>query len=281
MRIGIIGLGSIGQRHMRNLLEMGEQDLFAYDPRIGEQGFSCAPIQGTNSIDMLWNWKPDALLICSPPDTHYLFLSIAPLHHVKYVFVEKPLVHTWDHASAIAERNKGTCWQLTVAVGYQLRWQLGENMRLVNTPGNLIFECSQDMSQWPSQYQKDALLEFSHEIDTAIYLNGPAMRVSAIESIWGWHILLRHMRYHSEIFINPRANSYERKIYNGDNRQPVWMFSHEKNDEAYKQELRAFLSVCRGEPGDGRLCTLAQAAHVMKIIDACKRSAKNCEVVQL
>lgn len=280
MRICVIGLGSIGMRHVHNLLEMGEADLLGYDVRIGEPSFSCAPIQGTNSLDIVWDWKPEAVLICTPPDTHYLFLSIAPLHHVRYVFVEKPLTHTWDHAHMFMECNKGPRWGLTVAVGYQLRWQIHDVFS-----GKLTIESSQDMSQWPSQYAKDALLEFSHEIDAAFYINGGVMRVTASESISGWHILLRHMFHETEIFINPYAKSYTRDIYRSNrdhsNRTKVWSFSNAENEAAYKLELRAFLEVCRGGVWDDRLCTLAQAAHIMKIIDVCKRSAKNCEVVHI
>lgn len=274
MRIGILGLGSIGRRHMRNLLELGEQDLFAYDPRIGEAGFSCAPIQGTNSLDLLWAWKPEAILICSPPDTHYNLLSAAALNRVQYLFVEKPLAHSWGYAHMFLECNKD--WKLTVAIGYQLRWQLD----LACATHDLVWECSQDMSQWLSQYEKDALLEFSHEIDAAVYVNGPVEKVAATESRNGWSIELKHLSSTSTVLLNHRANDFVREAH-ARNGQRIWTFSRELNDRAYKQELEAFLKVCQGGDWDERLCTLAQAAHVMKIIESCRESVRKCSVVQL
>ena len=276
MRIGILGLGSIGQRHMQNLLELDEEDLFAYDPRIGEAFFSCAQIEMTNNIDTFWDWKPEAILICTPPDSHYTMISHAAFHKVDKVFVEKPVVHSSHYAKLLALCNES--WKMTIAVGYQLRWQLADVFE-----GRLSFGCSQNMNHWPSQYQKDILLEFSHEIDAAVYINGPVVSVAASEDDKGWHIRLKHIFDKSDIFINPYADTYVRDIYRDERsgRMRAWSFSTSDNDQAYKHELVAFLKVCRGEAWDDRLCTLAQAAHVVKIIDACKRSAKNCEVVHL
>lgn len=135
------------------------------------------------------------------------------------------------------------------------------------------------MRAWSSQYKKDVLEEFSHEIDAAVFVNGPVEKVTAKESMYGWVIQLRHLSCLSTILLNPLATGYSRTASIG--QQEVWTFSKAINDHAYKSELKAFLSVCRSGPWDERLCSGVEAAHVVKIIEACRESARECRVVSL
>lgn len=278
MKIAILGLGSIGMRHVRNLLEMGETDLFGYDPRIGEPGFSCAPIQGTNSLDMIWDWKPEAVLICTPPSTHDSLIRAAYFRAIP-VFCEKPLSD-----NALGAENLARQWGEPgniLAVGYQLRWQLQDFRRDAFAEQNCYWSC-QDMSVWPSQYQKDVLEEFSHEIDAAVWVNGPVSHLSALQpDPFVWKIQLRHATASSRIVIDTRPGiAYEREAISASG-DVAWTFDAELNQQAYRDELKTFLEVCKGAPWDDRLCTGMQAAHVVRIIEACRQSAKNCEVVEL
>lgn len=277
MRLAVFGLGSIGMRHVRNLLEMGETDIFGCDPRIGEGGFSCTPIQGTNNAEMVWQWKPEAVLICTPPEEHW-WVAEGALLHLAHVFVEKPVASTLSEAAALLLTSQfGASKKKVVAVGYQLRWQID------NLPSNrdMAWECSQDMSQWPSQYPKDVLLEFSHEIDAACYLNGPVEAVCAFQEPNGWEIRLRHLSNWSVIRLNPFSKNRKRKAYELTSGNLVWEFNEAANASAYRSELSAFLAACQGDQLDPRLCTLPQAVHVMKIIEACRRSVECYEVVKL
>lgn len=272
MKICVMGLGSIGMRHVRNLLAMGENDLLGYDLRVGESGFACEPIQGTNSLDLVWKWKPEAVLICTPPETHNNLL-MASYFYGAAAFCEKPLVtNAVDAMNRTRVIQKG---QHILAVGYQLRYQLDD----IPVGINLTWECSQDMSLWPSQYTKDVLLEFSHEIDAACYINGPVEAVWASNGPYGWVLKLRHFECVNTILINPQARDLARSCFSSSG--AVWQFDQAKNEQAYKDELVSFLAVCNGAPWDDRLCTGQQAAHVIRIIEACKQSARNYEVVRL
>ena len=273
MKIGIVGLGSIGQRHMRNLLEMGETDLLGCDTRIGEPGFSCAPIQGVNNLGMLWAWKPEAVLICTPPDSHAA-LARAAIQQKIHTFIEKPVATNIADADAL--RWEARMNGVQVAVGYQLRWQLNGIAR----GADLAWECAQDMRAWPSQYQKDVLSEFSHEIDAAVFKRGPVEAVAARKLWQRWELKLRHLDGVSEISIQPETDGeYIRRCY--DRNGKVWEFDQARNDQAYKDELVAFLGACHGGEWDDRLCTGAQAAHVVRIIAAAKTAANDCCVVTL
>lgn len=276
MRIAIFGLGSIGTRHMLNLLDMGETDIMAYDPRIGEAGFSCAPIQGTNSLDLVWQWQPEAVLICTPPDIHRE-LTLEAFYHGAHVFCEKPLAQTYDEAATLHDVSI-SCRRI-LAIGYQLRWQLSEFCREANGR-DIQFVSAQDMARWPSQYPKDILEEFSHEIDAACWINGPVEAVAARTTGQCWRLDLRHLRCVSTISIKADAVTPERFAARIDGKA-VWQFNQEQNDQAYKTEVQAFLEVCNGAAWDDHLCTGIEAAHVVEIIKAAKESARTCKVVKL
>jgi len=266
MRIGIIGLGSIGQRHRANLLGMGVHELLCVDPAV--PGYQL-------SVDDLWAWKPEAVLICTPPETH-CDLALEAFRRGAHVFCEKPLATRPSDALAVrdAARSAGKC----LAVGYQLRWQLQNCVRF-HAGRSLVWNVAQNMRQWSSQYQKDALLEFSHELDAALYANGPVDAVSAIEEPDGWLLKLRHVDCVSTVEIWPTSTERFRDCYDGPD--CVWKFSDEQNDQAYKTEVQAFLDVCQDKPWPRELCSGAEAAHVVKIIQAAKQSARNSEVVSL
>lgn len=277
MRIAIFGLGSIGTRHLRNLLECGENDMMVCE----------APLTGTSDIPNLvfftrdhkavWAWHPEAVLICTPPASHYE-IAIEALRHGCHVFCEKPLAITVEMAKDILKFAEND--NKVLAIGYQLRWQLSEQFRATALAENLVWVCRQDMRQWPSHYQKDILEEFSHELDAAVFVNGPVEALTASRNEETWGIQLRHIDSLSLIRLEAQAEMAQREAWGVCGAR--WQFDAAAfNDQAYKDELRAFLKACRGEGWDERLCNGAEAVHVCKIIEACRESARHCSVVRL
>lgn len=266
MRIGIIGLGSIGTRHMTNLASLGGHQLAGYDPALTEPGF--------HTLESFWAWNPEAVLICTPPEHHYDYAAMAIRARI-HVFIEKPITQDQreaDHLLHIAKQYK-----VQLAVGYQLRWLLDEHYGRVSAGKDAYFESRQDMSKWPSQYKKDPLEEFSHEIDLAVHIYGPVEAVAMHQVNNSCMIRLRHIDASSGIFLDWGSKEFKRNlIVDG---KPVWEFHRENNDNAYKLEIQAFVAACEGKGFDYRLCGGAQAAHVVQIIEACRLSANTCSVV--
>lgn len=273
MRIAILGMGSIGARHAQNLLEMGETDLIGCDYRAADvrAGFQF-PIM--NSLEYVWAARPDAVLICTPPATHTT-LALDAIESGAHVFIEKPIATTVADATHLVRAAEQKNVQL--AVGYQLRFHCyGIERHRYQQKLSIVHQ--QDMSTWPSLYIKDVLDEFSHEIDVAFYLNGPAQSVVARNRGYRWNIEIQHQTAYSNIQINAGPGPFARWIAAT---AGAWQFNICKNDQAYKDELAAFLSVCQGSTWNDRLCSGAEAAHVVRIIEACRESARECRVVAL
>jgi predicted dehydrogenase len=268
MRVGLFGAGSIGQRHLATLLQLPDVDVTAfYDPK--QPG-------STETVEQLWRTKPDVIFVCTPPATHFQLVTNA-LHNACHVFCEKPLtVEPWQAETLVGLANKTN---KLLAVGYNLRWQL-DTFRAQAVGTNTRFFYSGDMRTWPSQYKKDALEELSHELDAAVYINGPVEKVLARQIGDTWRINLRHFHACSEVVISTQADISHR--YARSENSAEWTFDDEVNTECYRAEVAMFIEACHaGVMLDDRLCSSIEAAHVVHVIEACRKSAREFRIVRL
>lgn len=89
----IVGLGSIGRRHLKNVLALGYRNVSGVEPNkknatAVQEEFS---ISVYNSLQFgLKQAKPDAVFICSPTNFHILN-AMAALRAGSHIFIEKPL----------------------------------------------------------------------------------------------------------------------------------------------------------------------------------------------
>jgi predicted dehydrogenase len=133
VKILIVGLGSVGQRHARNLRALlGESvDLITYRTRglphvITEQmtvdegrveeryGIRAHANQAAALCE-----QPAATIVCNPSSLH-LGVARAALEAGSHVLIEKPLSHTWDGVESLIELADRR--QLVAAVAYQMRF---------------------------------------------------------------------------------------------------------------------------------------------------------------
>lgn len=91
MKFLIIGCGSIGARHICNLIEMGYKDILVYDTdkRIREAVAEKYKINACDSVGKTLD-KTDMTIICTPADSH-VTLALLALKKKNAVFIEKPL----------------------------------------------------------------------------------------------------------------------------------------------------------------------------------------------
>lgn len=200
MKFLIIGAGSIGERHIRNLLTLGYSDILVYRTRR-------LPLRTVDASDIsiLTDWrevlarKPDAAIICSPTALH-LEQTLDCLRAGMHVLVEKPLSHTTEGLAEL--KNLLTESDRLMQVGYMLRFHplLLRVQKILNekTYGNLVSfhshwgEHLPDWHPWEDYRNSYAArtdlgggagLTLSHDLDLALWLAAsPVARHYSVEN---------------------------------------------------------------------------------------------------
>jgi len=123
MKFLIAGLGSIGRRHFRNLLTLGEQDILLYRTHhatLPDADLAGFPIE--TDLPAALAHKPDAVIVSNPTALH-LQVAISAAEAGCHLLIEKPLSHSLDRVAElehVVHRN-----HVKVLVGFQFRFHPG------------------------------------------------------------------------------------------------------------------------------------------------------------
>ena len=196
MNFAVIGCGSIGERHIRNLQTLSAGEILAFDvdkkrlALIGEK----YNVKIYDDIEYVMNHRTDAFIICVPPSLHIPF-SLKGIECNAHLFIEKPLSNNLEGVDALLEEAQAK--GLVINVGYNLRFHPG--LRLVkqlidqDRIGKVLaarVEAGQYLPDWhPWQDYREMyvakkelgggiILDGSHEIDYIRWLLGEIKRVS-------------------------------------------------------------------------------------------------------
>lgn len=96
MKFLIAGFGSIGRRHFRNLLALGERDIvFLRSKRstLSDDEISGYPVE--TDIQTALDHNPDAVIISNPTSLH-LDIAIPAAENDCHLFIEKPISHSLE-----------------------------------------------------------------------------------------------------------------------------------------------------------------------------------------
>lgn len=191
----VAGCGSIGKRHIGNLLHCGTAKVSAFDiteDRRNEvkEKFN---IETYSTIEESLQHKPDAVFICTPNIFH-LENAFAFANAGCHLFIEKPLSHTMDRLDELA--NLCNEKELTTLVGCNMRFHPGikkiKSLLEENTIGTITSaEChvGQYLPDWhPWEDYRHGysarqdlgggiILDAIHEIDYARWLFGDVSSV--------------------------------------------------------------------------------------------------------
>lgn len=167
MRVGVLGLGSIGARHVRNLRGMGHTVL-PFDPDANKEG-----VLSRDSVIA----HADALVIASPTGQHYQDL-LDCMATGKPVFVEKPIAATeqeWrelKHHDGIKQVFVGNNLRFRSCIRAAARWL--SDYSLIGRPIWASFILGQRNTR-PEYLRDGVTLNWgAHECDLALILLGPA-----------------------------------------------------------------------------------------------------------
>lgn len=116
IKILIIGFGSIGQRHYRNLQKLGFENVYAFD--VAEDRIKNYELRIKNiNVNNLRQFN--VVFVCNPNNMH-IRTALAAARAGCHLFIEKPLSHNLsgiDKLKKICAKNK-----LTVMVGHNMRF---------------------------------------------------------------------------------------------------------------------------------------------------------------
>ena len=182
LKVGLIGLGSMGRNHLRVLSMLkGVELAFIADAnaQVAANAGDLHHVPGVVDPTPLLS-DVDAVVICTPTVTHAQYIRVAA-DHVKNIFVEKPLTATLDEAREIAALaiEKG----LNIQVGFierfnpavaALKTVLEQSERVISLDFTRTNKVSARITD--VDVVTDLMI---HDIDLALYLNGPARSVAA------------------------------------------------------------------------------------------------------
>jgi len=124
MKFLIAGLGSIGRRHMRNLIALGEKNIVLYRTRkatMPDDELAGFPVE-TDLQEALKKHKPDAVIVANPTALH-LDVAIPAAEAGCVILLEKPVSHSMERLDGLqtAVNKSGS----RVLVGFQFRFHPG------------------------------------------------------------------------------------------------------------------------------------------------------------
>ena len=120
MKFLIAGYGSIGRRHLRNLLALGENDILLYRSKrstLPEDEIAAYPVE--TDLRAALAHRPDAVIISNPTALH-LDVAIPAAEQGCHILLEKPIAHNLERIPELRAALARGGGQLLV--GFQLRF---------------------------------------------------------------------------------------------------------------------------------------------------------------
>src|SRR3989338_455088 len=302
-RIVVLGAGSVGRRHLRNLAFLG-CEVSAMDPNAERIAGVAKEVSLKNSFfsleEVLKNAKDfDGAVVPAPPKFH-INQALELLGNNIPILMEKPLAKTLEEAEKLAESMKNN--PAKVLLGYTYRWWpslidlrskilSGE----VGKPLRAEFNMSAHLADWHpwERYQdffmasKDlgggALLDESHWLDLMIWFFGMPGEVFAkigkisdleidtddnVDMIISYENNLQ-VSIHLDLYGRPHEKSIK---ITGEKSSLAWNFENDLDRNIMFMGLAEdFLAVLGGEKKIK--CGVPDGINVLKVIEAARRSS--------
>ena len=205
LKFHVIGCGSIGQRHIKNLLLL-KHDVTIYDTNTTL----------VNKISKKYNLiiekkiheNTNCVMICTPPSSHMSIAKIAMKKNI-HIFIEKPLSNSVDDLSHFHDLRRSS--KSKIFVGYVFRFDKGlqkiKKMLLSDKIGKILsFDAYEGyyLPLWrPWQNYKKSytsskklgggiILDGSHELNYLLWLGGN------VKEIFSYYTKISSLKVHTE-----------------------------------------------------------------------------------
>jgi Predicted dehydrogenases and related proteins len=199
MKFLIAGLGSIGRRHFRNLIALGEKDIILLRTRkatVPDDELAGYPVE-TDLQEALQQHKPDAVIVANPTSLH-LDVAIPAAQAGCHILLEKPVSHSLERLDVL-QKTAGKSGS-KILVGFQFRYHptLNQARELIqsNALGKILTvhahwgEYLPQWHPWEDYRQSYAaradlgggvIVTLTHPLDYLRYLLGD------VESLWSFN----------------------------------------------------------------------------------------------
>ena len=141
MKFLIAGLGSIGRRHFRNLIALGEREIILLRTRkatLPDDELAGYPVE-TDIQEALEKHTPDAVIVANPTSMH-LEIAIPAAEAGCHILLEKPASHSIERLDVLQEATEKSGSK--ILVGFQFRYHptLNKARELIqsNTLGRIL-----------------------------------------------------------------------------------------------------------------------------------------------
>jgi predicted dehydrogenase len=117
----IVGLGSIGRRHLRNLVALGEEDILLCRTHLStlpDAEVASFPVE--TDLEEALSHNPDAVIIANPTALH-LQVAIPAAQAGCHLFLEKPVAAQYDHHVEVLRKAVADP-DIQTLVGFQFRF---------------------------------------------------------------------------------------------------------------------------------------------------------------
>ena len=182
IRIGLLGLGRMGQNHLRVLSLLAPARLsFIYDldSEAAQRLSASSGVPAASDLDAALA-DVDAVVIATPTSTHFDYIKQAA-RHVRHIFVEKPITEKLETSKAVRD--------LCVANGINLQTGFIERYNPAVVQMKSLLDASEQVVSVDFVRTNkisaritdvDVVTDLMiHDIDLALYLNGPVTQISA------------------------------------------------------------------------------------------------------
>ncbi len=295
MKIGIIGAGSIGSRHIKDIAAIGGHPMRVYDIDPARAQAACLDewTFAVSTPEELWSWQPAAVIICTPPDSHIEWAAAAA-EHGAYVFIEKPLALSWEGVDGLRLllAVRGLVSHVACPLRYvpefiDARKHIGYNparhsILLAQIVGQYDLRVGRPDFATSYHGSTGALLDIgSHAVDLAQWLFGPATlrRAEVDRNPWlgqylpaecdtSAQLILEHAsKTLSAIYVNWVC---EHRLWRVSTGPPEgagdmgWTLPDYEIDGMYRSEMIAFLAACHA--GKGADNPVSEAAQTLALL---------------